>query len=185
MKKENKEEIKKENKILAKIKEIIPYILVIIVVLFVKAYIISPIQVNGESMDDTLKSGDVMILNKLQYKRNGVKRFDIVVIKSHGTHIIKRVIGLPGDVIEVKDNKLYINDKAYDEKYLSKGTVTEDFELGELLDSDKVPKNKYFVMGDNREKSLDSRIIGFIDEDDIEGIATFTIFPFNRIGTKK
>lgn len=181
-----KEKNKKEkNKFLKFIKDIFPYIAVIVVVLFVKQYIISPIQVNGKSMNDTLHNGDIMILDKLQYKRNGVKRFDIVVIRSHGTRIIKRVIGLPGDVVEVRDNALYINNKKYNESYLDKDTVTEDFTLETLLDSEKVPENKYFVMGDNREDSLDSRIIGFIDKDDIEGIATFTIFPFNRIGTKK
>lgn len=179
------EKEKKENKVLKFFKELIPYVIIIVVVLFVKTYIISPIQVNGVSMTSTLHNGDIMLLNKLQYKRNGVDRFDIVVIKSHGTHIIKRVIGLPGDTIEVADNTLYINNKKYKETYLDKKTVTEDFTLEELLGEKKVPNGKYFVMGDNRKDSLDSRMIGFIEEKDIEGIASFTIFPFNRIGNKK
>lgn len=179
------EKEKKENKVLKFFKELIPYVIIIVVVLFVKTYIISPIQVNGISMTSTLHDGDIMLLNKLQYKRNGVDRFDIVVIKSHGTHIIKRVIGLPGDTIEVADNTLYINNKKYKESYLDKKTVTEDFTLEELLEEKKVPNGKYFVMGDNRKDSLDSRMIGFIEEKDIEGIASFTIFPFNRIGNKK
>lgn len=185
MNKMTEEKEKKENKVLKFFKELIPYVIIIVVVLLVKAYIISPIQVNGVSMTSTLHDGDIMILNKLQYKRNGVDRFDIVVIKSHGTHIIKRVIGLPGDVVEVKENTLYINNKEYKESYLDKKTVTEDFTLEELLEEKKVPNGKYFVMGDNREESLDSRMIGFIEEKDIEGIASFTIFPFNRIGNKK
>ena len=160
------------------IKEIIPYIIIIFVVLFVKGYIISPIQVNGESMDHTLKHGDIMILNKLQYKRNGVERFDIVVVDDEGTSIIKRVIGLPGEVIEVIDNKLYIDGKLYEEEYLDDDTVTYDF-------TTKVDEDCYFVMGDNREKSKDSRLIGCIKEENIEGIAKLTIFPFNRIGNKK
>lgn len=179
------EETKKNNKLLKFIKEIYPYIVIIIVVLFVKRYIVAPIQVNGVSMMGTLHDGDIMILNKLQYKRNGVDRFDIVVIKSHGTHIIKRIIGLPGDKVEVIDNVLYINDKKYNESYLDKKTITEDFSLEELLDKEKVPKGYYFVLGDNRGDSLDSRMLGFIAEDDIEGIATFTIFPFNRLGNKE
>lgn len=175
---------KKGNPFLRFVKELYPYIIIIIVVLFVKTYIIAPIQVNGVSMDSTLKDGDIMLLNKLQYKRHGVERGDIVVIKSRGTHIIKRIIGLPGDSIKVEDNVLYINGKEYKEEYLDKGTVTNNFSLEELFDTDQVPKGTYFVMGDNREDSLDSRILGFIDEDDIEGIASITIFPFDRLGSK-
>lgn len=187
MKEKNKknEENKKDNKVLKFIKEIYPYIVIILVVLFVKSYIVAPIQVNGDSMKSTLHGGDIMILNKLQYKRNGVDRFDIVVIKSHNTHIIKRIIGLPGESIKVVDNVLYINNKKYDEPYLDKGTITEDFSLEELFDVEKVPKGSYFVLGDNREDSLDSRIIGFIDEKDIEGIAKLTLFPFDRLGSKE
>lgn len=179
----NKE--KKGNPILRFLKEIYPYVIIVVVVLFVKTYIIAPIQVNGISMDSTLKDGDIMLLNKLQYKRYGVKRGDIVVIKNRGSHIIKRIIGLPGDNIKVEDNILYINGKEYKEDYLDKGTVTNDFSLEELFDTDKVPEGTYFVMGDNRDDSLDSRILGFIEEDDIEGIASITIFPFNRLGSKK
>ena len=176
---------KKGNPFLRFIKEIYPYVIIVVVVLFVKTYVIAPIQVNGISMDSTLKDGDIMLLNKLQYKRYGVKRGDIVVIKNRGSHIIKRIIGLPGDNIKVEDNILYINGKEYKEDYLDKGTVTNDFSLEELFDTDKVPEGTYFVMGDNRDDSLDSRILGFIDEDDIEGIASITIFPFNRLGSKK
>ena len=179
----NKE--KKGNPILRFLKEIYPYVIIVVVVLFVKTYIIAPIQVNGISMDSTLHDGDIMLLNKLQYKRYGVKRGDIVVIKNRGSHIIKRIIGLPGDNIKVEDNILYINGKEYKEDYLDKGTVTNDFSLEELFDTDKVPEGTYFVMGDNRDDSLDSRILGFIEEDDIEGIASITIFPFNRLGSKK
>ncbi|MBQ7136881.1 MAG: signal peptidase I [Bacilli bacterium] len=185
---EKDKEIKKEesSKIVKFFKELVPYVAIIVVVLFIKSYIICPVQVNGSSMDSTLKSGDIMILNKLQYKRHGVERFDIVVIKSHGTKIIKRIIGLPGDSIEFIDNKLYINGKNYKEPYLDKGTATYDFNLDELLERNTVPENSYFVLGDNREESLDSRSIevGFVHEDDIEGIAKLTIFPFNRIGNK-
>ncbi len=176
---------KKGNPFLRFIKEIYPYVIIVVVVLFVKTYIIAPIQVNGISMDSTLKDGDIMLLNKLQYKRYGVKRGDIVVIKNRGSHIIKRIIGLPGDNIKVEDNILYINGKEYKEDYLDKGTVTNDFSLEELFDTDKVPEGTYFVMGDNRDDSLDSRILGFIDEDDIEGIASITIFPFDRLGSKE
>lgn len=178
----NEEKLEKgqveESKFKKFIKELVPYVLIIIIVLFVKTYIISPIQVNGASMDSTLKNGDIMILNKLQYKRNGVKRFDIIVLKHRGTHIIKRVIGLPGDTVQMKKNVLYINGEKVNEPYLDKGTVTEDFK-------EEIPANCYYVLGDNREESLDSTELGCFDEKDIEGIAKLTIFPLNRIGNKK
>ena len=89
------------------IKEIYPYLIILIVVIFIKSLIIAPVQVNGDSMDNTLKDGDIMLLNKIGYKLNGVERFDIVVINYENNYLIKRVIGLPGDNIKFIDNKLY------------------------------------------------------------------------------
>ena len=161
------------------VKEYGIYVLVIVVVLIIKTYIASPIVVNGDSMYSTLHDGDVMILNKTAYAFSDIKRFDIVVIKHNGKHIIKRIIGLPGDTIKSEDNVLYINDRSYVEDYLDNGTVTDDFEV------DKIKKGYYFVLGDNREVSMDSREIGLISEDDIEGHASITLYPFSRFGIKK
>lgn len=158
--------------------ELIIYVLIFIAVLFVKNYIIAPVQVRGDSMDSTLQSGDVMLLNRLQYKRHGVKRFDIVVVDDHDTYIIKRIIGLPGDIVEIKDERLIINGEEFEEYYLDEETHTDDLIV-------EVPKGHYYVLGDNREESLDSRVLGPIKENQIRGIAKITIFPFNRIGTKK
>lgn len=161
------------------IKEYGIYVLIIIAVLLIKTYVISPIVVSGDSMDTTLKDGDIMLLDKFNYDSSNIERFDIIVIKYNKKYIIKRVIGLPGDKIEYTDNTLYINGKIYTEKYLDNDTKTEDF----IVNS--IPEGKYFVLGDNREVSLDSRKIGLIKEEDIEGHATYTIFPFNRFGKKK
>jgi len=169
---------KKENKVKNFFKELLSYVIIIVVVLFVKNYIIAPVQVRGDSMDSTLQSGDVMLLNRLQFKRHGVNRFDIVVVDDHDTYIIKRIIGLPGDIVEIKDNRLIINGEEYDEYYLDEGTTTSDLIV-------EVPKGHYYILGDNREESLDSRILGPIKEEQIRGISKFTIFPFNRIGIKK
>ena len=158
------------------VKEIIPYILVIIFACLIKFYIGSPIKVNGTSMDPTLKDGDIMILNKAFYSKSKIKRFDIVVVKYQKEDIIKRVIGLPGDIVEYKNNQLYINHKKVKENY--KHGETEDFNI-------YVPKEKYLILGDNREVSLDSRRIGPVSVSDIEGHASLTIFPFSRFGTKK
>ena len=130
-------------------------------------------------MVPTLNDGDIMILDKIGYKINGLDRFDIVVVDYKGEKIIKRVIGLPGDHIEYKDNKLYINGKLVEEEYKRK--ETSDFIL-ELLGENTIPKDKYLVLGDNRPISKDSRIIGLIDKKDIEGYTSLVLFPFNKFG---
>lgn len=129
-------------------------------------------------MVPTLLDGDIMILDKIGYRINGLKRFDIVVIKYNNEKIIKRVIGLPGDYIEYKDNILYVNGKEIKEEY--KRDITNNFSLKDL-GYEKIPENKYLVLGDNRSISKDSRIIGLIDKEDIEGYTGIIVFPFKRI----
>ena len=160
------------------VKEYIGYVIAIIVILLIKTFIASPIIVSGDSMDPTLLNGDMMILTKFSYYTSKIERFDIVVVDHRDTLIIKRVIGLPGDTVKCIDNTLYINDKVYVENYLDEGTKTTDFE------TEVIPEGHYYVLGDNREVSLDSRTIGLVKESQIEGKATLTIFPFNRWGTK-
>ena len=87
------------------------YLLIIVCVILIRIFFIDPVRVDGGSMDTTLANGQIMILNKIVYKRNDIKRFDIVVIDEGDKAIIKRVIGLPGETVEYKDNKLYINGK--------------------------------------------------------------------------
>ena len=164
------------------LKEYLPYVLILVIVIIIKMYVVTPAMVEGSSMDPTLKDGDVMILNRLAYKNKEIKRFDIVVIHDHDTNIIKRVIGLPGERVEFKNNKLYINGKIVKESF--NHAETEDFNIKEL-GSTKVPKDSYFVVGDNRVNSLDSRSIGFIPKKEIKGKTSLTIIPFNRFGTKK
>ncbi len=165
------------------VKEVLSYVLIIVLVLLFKHYIISPIRVDGDSMNPTLKNGDIMLLNEIGYKRGGVDRFDIVVIDTEDDVIIKRVIGLPGDRIKYVDNKLYVNDKEVEEPF--EHDVTHNFELIEL-GTDNVPINEYFVLGDNRNNSKDSRIIGFIKDYQIRGKVIKTVlFPFSRWGKVK
>ena len=92
------------------LKEIRVYLLIIVVVLLVKMFLVAPIRVNGESMMGTLHDKDIMILDKISYRFSPIKRFDIVVVKYKNDYLIKRVIGLPGEHIEYKNNKLYVND---------------------------------------------------------------------------
>lgn len=158
-----------------KIKEIIPYVVIVIVVVLIRTFIITPIKVNGTSMYDTLEHKDTMILNKIDVKINKLERFDIVVIETGDTYIIKRVIGLPGETIKYQDGKLYINGKKMKDPYY-KNENTSDFE------SVKIPENHYFVLGDNRSDSIDSRIIGPVSLDNIKGTTKLIIFPFKNMG---
>lgn len=159
-------------------KELYPYIIIVIVVVLFRTFIATPVRVEGASMDSTLKNKDILILNKLD---KSIKRFDIVVIKTNNTKLIKRVIGLPGEYIEYKDNDLYINGEKIEDVDVSR---TADFSLKELYNVDQIPSDYYFVMGDNRGYSSDSRDyrIGLIKKSEIVGTTTIRIFPFTKIG---
>ena len=157
-----------------KVKTIMSYIILILAVVLIRTFLFTPIKVNGTSMTPTLNHKDTMILNKMGMKINDIKRFQIVVIKTSDSYLIKRVIGLPGETIEYKNEKLYINGKKIKDPYYKNNTL--DF------DKVKIGKNEYFVMGDNRANSIDSRIIGNIPEKDILGTTKLIIFPFNNIG---
>ena len=163
-----------------KIKPLLPYIIIIAVVLFIKAFIVTPIKVNGESMYPTLEEGDIMILNKTAYYFNKPKRFDIVVVDMPDEYLIKRVIGLPGEQIEYKDNTLYVDGKKVKENF--EHGKTDDFNI-KKLGSDTVPEGYYLVMGDNRGNSLDSRELGFMKEEQLLGRTSLIILPFDRIGS--
>ncbi len=169
--------MEKKNKI---IKTLTPYVLIIVIALLIKFFIFSPIRVNGTSMSPTLEDGDIMILNEIGYYINGLDRFDIVVANINGEKLIKRVIGLPGETIEYRDNILYVNGEQVYENF--KHTDTEDFNISEL-ESEVVPSGYYFLVGDNRSNSKDSRYIGFISQSKIQGKANLIIYPFSRTST--
>lgn len=164
------------NKIL---KEILEYVIIIVVVILFRHFLYSPIRVSGSSMEPTLYDADIMILNKIGYKINGLKRFDVVVVNYDNEKIIKRVIGLPGEHIEYKDDVLYVNGKIIKEDYDRK--ITSDFSLEDLGEK-IIPEDKYLVLGDNRPISKDSRIIGLVDKKDIEGYTSFVLLPISKFG---
>lgn len=162
------------------VKNIITYALIIGIAIIIKLFVFSPIKINGSSMEPTLKDGDIMILNEIGYHLNGVNRFDIAVANVDGEKLIKRVIGLPGETVEYRDNNLYINGEMIVENF--RHDDTKDFSLSEL-NVDKIPDNYYFLVGDNRGNSKDSRIIGLIHRSKIIGKTKFILFPFSRIGS--
>lgn len=156
-------------------------IIVVIIILFLMLYVVSVTQVVGSSMYPTLKDGEVLILNKFQYRFFDIKKGDIVSLDYEDTkYLIKRIIGLPGETVKIVDNKLYINDKIYEEEYLSDDLQYDDFSLTDLGYS-KIPENMYLVLGDNRENSLDSREIGLIKKEDINGKISLRIWPLNKL----
>ncbi|MBE4908748.1 signal peptidase I [Bacillus luteolus] len=153
----------------------------------IRYFLFAPIVVDGLSMMPTLHNEDRMIVNKIGYKIGDPKRFDIVVF--HATEekdYIKRVIGLPGDHIEYKEDTLYINGQAYEEPYLEQyksevvdGPLTDPFVLEE------VPEGHIFVMGDNRRQSKDSRHIGPVPLEEVLGKTNMIYWPLSDIGIIK
>ena len=160
------------------IKELYPYVVIVVVVVLFRTFIATPVRVDGDSMNSTLKNNDILILNKLN---KSFERFDVVVIKYGKTKLVKRIIGLPGESIDYKENELYINGKIIEDVSISR---TGNFTLKELYDIDKIPSGYYFVMGDNRGNSLDSRSyrVGLIKKSDIVGTTTIRLCPFTHIG---
>ena len=154
------------------IRSLIPYIIIIVVVVFIRTLIITPVKVNGTSMYPTLEGDEIMLLNKL----GAIDRFDIVVLKLDGeqNNLIKRIIGLPGETVEIKNNEIYINDELLDDPYGTGITYNIDpVTLGE---------DEYFILGDNRIVSLDSRVFGKIHRSEIKGTTNFIMYPFSKIG---
>ena len=200
-KKKTKEEIIETNTKEAKKDmhiEIAPYLVIIVCVIITRIFIATPVMVNGSSMNPTLDNHNVMILYKLTKKFRGIRRFDIVVIDTDSGDLIKRVIGLPGDKIKytVEENvdgsktaTLYVNGKKVKENFLAdkyKNLTCSEHGEFDLCDKEiTVEKDHYYVMGDNRGNSKDSRIVGSISKDDIRGTTKFRIWPLNKIGNVK
>jgi signal peptidase I len=166
----------------------------LLIALVVKAFLFQAFYIPSDSMVPTLKTNDRVIVNKLSYKLHPVHRGDIVVFKTPKgadgkpidptiKDLIKRVIGLPGETISARNGQVTINGKPLVESYLPKGTVTdcEKF-VPDCFPKGPLPSNEYFVMGDNRGGSRDSRYFGPISKGEIVGRAFIRVWPLSRIG---
>lgn len=155
--------------------ENIKVIIVTVLVTFIFLQFVQISRVHGTSMEETYHDGNIVLVNKIFYKMKEPKRNDIVIVDYHNgdeeTYIIKRVIGVGGDHIDIKDNSVYINNQLIEEDYIKEAMFTENLSID-------VPKGKIFVMGDNRNSSLDSRKLGVFDfENDVIG-KVFVKVPF-------
>lgn len=155
----------------------------------VRTFLFSTYVVDGESMMPTLKDGNLLVINKLGYQIGKINRFDVIVFHANKDEdYVKRVIGLPGDSIEYKKDSLYINNQKVSEPYLnqykkfSNGVpFTGDFRLSEITGKTKVPPGYVFVEGDNRPKSYDSRLFGFVKMNKIVGKVDLRYWPISSL----
>lgn len=155
----------------------------VLVALLLRASLFQAFYIPSESMETTLLINDRVLVNKVSYRLHDINRGDVVVFARPDDQegdirdLIKRVVALPGETVEARENSLYINGQRLIEPYLEEGVVTVDFGPTVVLE------DQVFVMGDNRTESYDSRNFGAIDEDRVVGRAFVLFWPLNRIGS--
>lgn len=127
-------------------------------------------KIEGNSMKPKFNDGNLIIYRK---SKKNLKRFDIIVFEKNDKEFIKRVIGLPGEIVEYKNNILYVNGREIEEKF--KKSITKDFDTTDIINSNVIPADKILVLGDNRLYSHDSREFGLVNIKDVKGIFIFRI----------
>lgn len=163
--------------------ELLESIAIAVVLAFViRIFLFQPFYIPSGSMEPTLQIGDRIIVNKITYRFSEPKRGDVMVFKyplEPSRDYIKRVIGLPGETLEIKDSALYINGQVVEEQYLDPNLRFMDY--GPVT----VPANAYFMMGDNRNNSQDSRFWGTLQRNYVVGKAVWIFWPLDRFGSIK
>lgn len=172
-------------------RELLDWIIYIAVIILLTVLIVNFVgirtKVSGSSMETTLSDGDNLIVDKLSYRFRDPKRYEIVVFPyryEENTHYIKRIIGLPGETVQVKDGKAYINGKELTSDIYGYAPMEDPGIAAQPL---KLADDEYFVLGDNRNHSSDSReeTVGIIHRKDLTGRAWVRIFPFKKFGVIK
>jgi signal peptidase I len=168
------------------VRELVEVIVLAVILYFGISFAVQTVHVEGLSMFATLDDNDYLIANKIDYRLHGPQRGDIIILRpptDSSKDFIKRVIALPGERLLIRDGYVYINGHKLDEPYLPEAWTTFNnpppWSVG---DGAVIPPNEYFVMGDNRNRSQDSRVFGPIGRDRIDGRAWFRIWPLPHFG---
>src|SRR6266446_4233783 len=168
------------------LREVAEVVVLAVILYFGISFAVQAVHVEGLSMFATLDDNDYLIANKIDYRLHAPQRGDIVILRpptNNTTDFIKRIIALPGERLLIRDGVVYINGHQLDEPYLPEAwtlqTNPQPWSIGEGA---VIPPNQYFVMGDNRNKSQDSRFFGTITRDRIDGKAWFRIWPLAHFG---
>ncbi len=177
-------------------------VIIVAIVALIRTFIVSPFQIEGNSMVDTLENKEYIVINKFRYFFKAPERGDIVVFRpptDPGKYYVKRVIGLPGETVVVRDGSVYIRkpgneDQKLSESYLNANNSGKTFRYpvnsGDTTEEDfTIPADQYFLLGDNRQGSLDSRSFGhlgthttaFVPQNDIKGSVWFVALPITKV----
>ena len=168
------------------LREVAEVVVLAIILYFGISFAVQAVHVEGLSMYATLDDNDYLIANKIDYRLHPPQRGDIIILRpptDNSKDFIKRVIALPGEKLLIRDGFVYINGRKLDEPYLPEAwTTLNNPAPWSVGDGAVIPANDYFVMGDNRNRSQDSRIFGPIGRDRIDGRAWFRIWPLDHFG---
>lgn len=158
-------------------------VLAVLTALMISTFVISHTKIPTGSMMFTINPGDHLIVNRLPYYYRDPRKGEITVFNLEGENLIKRVIGEPHDIINIIDNNIYVNNQRLDESaYLKNLDSTYEFSHSKIHFPYEVPEGYYFMLGDNRKNSMDSRYFGPVPREDIYAKGGIRIYPFNRIG---
>ena len=167
------------------LRELAEVVLLAAILYFGITFVIQAVRVEGISMFATLDDGDYLMANKIDYRLHPPQRGDIIILRpptTNSTEFIKRVIALPGERLLIRDGVVYINGHKLDEPYLPEAWTLDNNWPRDNSNGQVIGPNQYFVMGDNRNRSQDSRVFGPISRDRIDGKAWFRIWPFDHFG---
>jgi signal peptidase I len=167
------------------LRELAEVVLLAVILYIGISFAVQTVHVEGLSMFATLDDNDYLIANKIDYRLHAPQRGDIIILRppnNNSTDFIKRVIALPGERLLIRDGVVYINGHRLIEPYLPEAWVVFANWPVNSPNGMVIPPNQYFVMGDNRNKSQDSRYFGPIGRDRIDGRAWFRIWPLNHFG---